>query len=152
ARNAAKALSSDIHAGKQANEPSGWSTTTNGTPPRSRRRLTITVSPKRGWNRYVMGTSAGCSRAVCRASEQHLDRAHVDGALQQMRGEGVAQGVRRDPGAEPCRLRRHMADAIELSGRYRQQRITAGEQPALRAALQPPRPEQIEQLRREHRV
>ena len=34
----------------------------------------------------------------------------------------------------------------------RQQRIAAGEQPAWRAALPPPRPEQLEQLRREHRV
>jgi len=45
------AAGSVIHAGKQANEPSGWSTTTNSTPPLSSRRLICTTSPKRGWNR-----------------------------------------------------------------------------------------------------
>jgi hypothetical protein len=45
------AAASVIQAGKQANEPSGWSTTTNSTPPVSSRRLISTSSPKRGWNR-----------------------------------------------------------------------------------------------------
>jgi len=45
------AAGSVIHAGKQANEPSGRRTTTNSTPPLSSRRLICTTSPKRGWNR-----------------------------------------------------------------------------------------------------
>jgi hypothetical protein len=45
------AAGSVIHAGKLANEPSGWSTTTNSTPPHSSRRLICTTSPKRGWKR-----------------------------------------------------------------------------------------------------
>ena len=45
------AAGSVIHAGKLANEPSGWSTTTNSKPPLSSRRLICTTSPKRGWNR-----------------------------------------------------------------------------------------------------
>jgi hypothetical protein len=45
------AAGSVIHAGKVANEPSGWSTTTNATPPLSSRRLICTTSPKRGWKR-----------------------------------------------------------------------------------------------------
>ncbi len=45
------AAGSVIQAGKLANEPSGWSTTTNSTPPVSSRRLICTTSPKRGWNR-----------------------------------------------------------------------------------------------------
>ena len=52
----------------------------------------------------------------------------------------------------PAASRRHVADAVELACRDRQQRIAAREQPALRAALQPPRAQQLEQLRREHRV
>jgi hypothetical protein len=42
------AVSCVIHAGRHANEPSGWCTTMNSTPPRSSRRLMRTVSPKRG--------------------------------------------------------------------------------------------------------
>ena len=59
--------------------------------------------------------------------EQDLDHAHINAALQQMGGEGMPQGMRRDPGAQACRLRRHVADAVELAGRDRQQRIAAGE-------------------------
>jgi len=36
---------------KAGKVPSSWCTTRNAAPPRSSRRLTPTVSPKRGWNR-----------------------------------------------------------------------------------------------------
>ena len=42
------AASSVIHAGRHAKVPSSWCTTTNAAPPRLSRRLTPTVSPKRG--------------------------------------------------------------------------------------------------------
>ena len=84
--------------------------------------------------------------------EQHLDHAHVDVVLQQVRGKAVPQRVRRHPGAQARRFRRHVANAVELPCRDRQQRIAVREQPALRAALQPPRAQQLEQLRREHRM
>jgi hypothetical protein len=45
-----------------------------------------------------------------------------------------------------------VADAVELPYRDRQQRIAAREQPAWRAALQPPGAQQLEQLRRQHRM
>src|SRR5665648_92113 len=64
-----------------------------------------------------VGRDVGVAR--CRVqlgmSEQNLDNAHVGIALQQMRGEGMPERVRRHPRAQPCRLRRHVADAIELS-------------------------------------
>src|SRR5580693_8319146 len=51
-------------------------------------------------------------------TEQHLDHPHVDIALQEMRGERVAQRMRRDPAAEPSGIGRHVADAVELAHRY----------------------------------
>src|SRR5712675_2429761 len=42
------AASSVIHAGRHAKVPSSWCTTRNAVPPRLSRRLTPTVSPKRG--------------------------------------------------------------------------------------------------------
>src|SRR5215207_3943583 len=49
--------------------------------------------------------------------EQHLDDANVDVLLQQMRGEAVAQGVRRYPLADPGRLGRGVDGAVHLTGR-----------------------------------
>jgi hypothetical protein len=43
-----EAAASVIHAGRQANEPSGWWITTKSTPPLMSRRRMSTVSPKRG--------------------------------------------------------------------------------------------------------
>ena len=62
-----------------------------------------------------------------------------DAVLQQVRGKAVPQRMRRHPGAQARCLRRHLAAAVELPCRDRQQRIAAREQPASRAALQPPR-------------
>src|ERR1700752_897388 len=67
-----------------------------------------------------------------------------------MRGERMAQCMRRDPGAEPCGLCRHVADAVELAHRYWPQRVLTRKQPASRPALQPPCAEQREKLRRQH--
>ena len=74
------------------------------------------------------------------------DLMHVGTALQQVRGERVPQSVRRDPGAKARCLCRHVADAVQLPCRDRQERITAREQPTLRPTLQPTCPEQLEQL------
>ncbi len=67
-----------------------------------------------------------------------------------MGGKRVPQRVRRDPTAEPRRLGRHVADAVELTHRDGPQRILAREKPAPRSALQPPRPQQLQKLRRKH--
>lgn len=49
-------------------------------------------------------------------------------------------------------LRRHMAGAVELTRRHRQQRVAAWKQPTLRAALRPPGTQEFQKLRRQHRV
>src|SRR6516164_3558736 len=67
-----------------------------------------------------------------------------------MRGERVAQGMRRDPAGEPRGLGRHVADAVELAHRYWPQRGLIREQPTSRPALRPPRAEQQKKLRRQH--
>src|SRR6516225_4182782 len=69
-----------------------------------------------------------------------------------MRGERVAQGMRRDPAAEPRGLGRQVADAVELARRYWPQRVLTREQPASRPALRPPCAEQQKKLRRQHGV
>src|SRR5919204_7068233 len=46
--------------------------------------------------------------------EQHLDHAHIDGALQEMRREGVPQRMRGDPRAQARCFRRHVADTLQL--------------------------------------
>src|ERR1700722_19054196 len=43
-----------------------------------------------------------------------------------MRGERVPQRMRRNPAAEPRRLSRHVADAVELAHRYWPERVLAG--------------------------
>ena len=83
------------------------------------------------------------------APQQHLDHAHVDVALQEMRGERVPQRMRRDPAAEPGGFGRHVAGAIELPRRHGQQWVAPGEQPAPRPALPPPRSQQLQQLWRQ---
>jgi len=61
-------------------------------------------------------------------AEQNLDDAHVGAVLQQMRCEAVPQRMRGDPGAEPGNVSRHVAGAVELSRRDRQERehVAAG--------------------------
>src|SRR4029077_5683202 len=67
-----------------------------------------------------------------------------------MRGKAVPQRVRRRRLVDPGRLRGLMAGAGKLTRGDRMQRITAREQPAPRAAHQPPIAQQIEQPRRQH--
>src|SRR5687768_5486442 len=50
-------------------------------------------------------------------SEQDLDDTNVDVLLQQMRGEAVAQCVRRYPLADPGGLGRGVDGAVHLTGR-----------------------------------
>src|SRR6516225_4534407 len=69
-----------------------------------------------------------------------------------MRGERVAQGMRRDPAAELRGLGRPVADAVELAHRYWPQRVLTREQPTSRPALRPPRAEQQKKLRRQHGI
>jgi hypothetical protein len=83
-------------------------------------------------------------------AQQDLDHPHVDIALEQMRGERVAQRMRRDPAADAGSLGRHVADAVEVAHRYWPQRVLTREQPAARPALQPPGAQQRQQLRRQH--
>ena len=45
----------------------------------------------------IRASSAGCSRAVCRVTEQLLDDADIDALLQQMRREAVPERVQRHP-------------------------------------------------------
>src|SRR5262249_3546673 len=85
-----------------------------------------------------------------RMSQQHLNHPHVDIALQQVCGERVPQRMRRDPAAEPRRLGRHVADAVELAHRHWQEWIPAREQPAFRPTLQPPCSQQLQKLWRQH--
>ena len=67
-------------------------------------------------------------------------------------GEAVPQGVRRDALGDPCRLRRGVDGAHELTGRHRVDRVLAGEEPSLRPRRLPPFAQQLEQLRGEHHV
>src|SRR5215213_10106819 len=91
-------------------------------------------------------------------AEQDLDDANVDVLLQQMRGEAVAQRVRRHPLADPGGLGRGMDGAVHLTGRQRHDRIAAREQPALRqhqaaaVSLPPPGAQELEQVWRQHGV
>src|SRR6266511_2811999 len=99
-----------------------------------------------------MRASAHCSWAVCRRSEQHLNHANIDVLLQEMGGEAVPQRMRRHVLLDPGRLRSRVAGAGKLTCGDRLEWIAAREQPAPRAADQPPITQQIEQTRRQHRV
>ena len=85
-------------------------------------------------------------------SEQHLDDFHVDPGLHEMSAEGMPERVRRDPRSETGGIGGGVAGAVELAVRDRQQGILAREQPALRAALQPPGAQDRDQLRRQQAV
>src|SRR5215475_8650425 len=58
-------------------------------------------------------------------AEQHLNHADVDLLLQEMGGEAVPQRVEGDAFADPGRLRREVAGAIELAWRQRVDAIAA---------------------------
>src|SRR6202022_3776146 len=52
-------------------------------------------------------------------SEQNLDHTNIDVLLEQVRGEAVSQGVRRNPIWQSSQIGGHVADAVELSRRHR---------------------------------
>src|SRR3954470_344579 len=83
--------------------------------------------------------------------EQHLDHADVDVLLQQVGRKAVAQRVRRDPLGDPGPVSGGMDRAVELTRGERVERVLSGEQPDLGPGDPPPVPQQLEQLRREHR-
>src|SRR5215831_13163743 len=95
----------------------------------------------------------------CRAWHgRALDDADVGVLFQQMRGEAVAQRVRRHALLDAGGLGSGMDGAIELAGGERLERIATGKQPSPRqqhaqvSALPPPGAQQLEQLRRQHGV
>lgn len=71
---------------------------------------------------------------VCRENEAGIESTRHSPA-----GDIVPQRMGRDPSPEPGDLSRHVAGAVELPRRDRQERIARREQPALRSALPPPR-------------
>src|SRR3954471_10582872 len=91
-------------------------------------------------------------------AEQDLDDANVDVLLQEMRGEAVAQRVRRHPLLDPGGLGRRVDGAVHLTGRQRCDRIATREQPALRQhqaltlSFPPPGAQELEQVRGQHGV
>src|SRR4051794_14292440 len=83
--------------------------------------------------------------------EQHLDHADVDVLLQQVSREAVAQRVRRDPLGDRGPLSGGMDGPVELTRGERVDRVLSGEEPHLRPGDPPPVPQELEELRREHR-
>src|SRR6516162_116913 len=85
-------------------------------------------------------------------SEQHLDHADVDVLLEQVRGEAVPQGVRRDALGDARQILGGGDGPIELTGGDRIDRVLAGKEPDLRPRRPPPVPQESQQLRREHHI
>jgi hypothetical protein len=85
-------------------------------------------------------------------AEQDLDYADVNLLFEQVSGEAVPQGVRRDSLGDARRLRRGVNGAHELAGRHRVDWVPAGEEPGLEPRRAPPFAQQFEQLRRKHHV
>src|SRR5262249_40975661 len=85
-------------------------------------------------------------------SEQDLDHTCFVTGLKKVGCEAMAKRMRRDPGAEPGDLSRHVAGAVEMPRPNWQERMPGGKQPALRSALPPPRAQHFEQPWREHGV
>src|SRR3954453_20906583 len=83
--------------------------------------------------------------------DQDLDHADVDVLLQQVSGEAVAQRGRRDPLGDPGPLGGGMDRPIDRTRGERVEPVLSGEQPDLGPGDPPPVPQQLEQLRREHR-
>src|SRR3954466_624179 len=83
--------------------------------------------------------------------EQHLDHADVDVLLQQVSREAVAQRVRRDPLGDLGPLSGGMDGPVELTRGERVDRVLSGKEPHLRPGDPPPVPQELEELRREHR-
>src|SRR6476659_11045897 len=83
--------------------------------------------------------------------EQHLDHADIDVLLEQVGREAVAQRVRRDPLGDLGRAGGGMDDPVELTRGEMVDGVLPGKEPDVRAGDAPPVPQELEQLRREHR-
>src|SRR4051794_19845562 len=83
--------------------------------------------------------------------EQDLDHADIDVLLQQVSCEAVAQRVRRDPLGDPGPVGGGVNRPIELTRGERVERVLSGEQPDLGPGDPPPVPQELKELRREHR-
>src|SRR5215471_5268704 len=89
------AQGSVIHAGNSARVPSGCSMTKWMLPPWCNRRTTTTRSPARGCCGYWIRTSKGCSWAVCRRLEGHLERARTVALSSALAGSAEAESAPR---------------------------------------------------------
>ena len=85
-------------------------------------------------------------------AEQQLDGAQIGAGFQQVNGEGVAQGVRRDRPGDARPLARLAAGGLHGEPRNRLAGPVAREQPGLRMRLFPVVPQDVQQPRREHDV
>jgi hypothetical protein len=85
-------------------------------------------------------------------AEQDLNHANIDVLLEQVGGEAVPQGVRRDALGDARQARGGVDGAPKLAGGHRVDRVLAGEEPSLRPRRPPPVAQQFEQLRRQHHV
>ena len=84
--------------------------------------------------------------------EQNLDHPDVNVLLQQMGCKAVAQRVRRHPLGDLGRLSGSMNGAVELARGEMVDPVLSGKQPDLRPRDTPLVAQQLEQLRREHRI
>ena len=62
-----------------------------------------------------------------------MDHANIDILLEEVRGEAVAQRVRRHPFGQRCQFSSHVADAIELACGHWADAVAAWEHPYRRA-------------------
>ena len=129
-----------------------------GSPARLKQQIerTLDVGDHAGGNACV---ARRCIELV--VTEQRLDDADINHALQQVGGKAVAERMQRHGLGDPGGRSRLMEEAIELAGRDRSIRSAPREQqtllrrrprvPACRAKL-PPLPQQTQQLFRQHDV
>src|SRR5215211_1135033 len=83
--------------------------------------------------------------------EQDLDDPDVGVALQEMRREAVAERVHRNALVELGGLCGGVTGPVELAGGDRLGGLLAGEEPAARPLYEPPLPQEVEKVGREHR-
>src|SRR5271166_4587355 len=76
--------------------------------------------------------------------EQHLDHANIDALLEQMCGEAVPQGMRRDALGDSGQVFGGGDGAVELAGGHRVDRVLAGKDPDLWPRRVPPVAQEFE--------
>src|SRR5215217_8397271 len=100
----------------------------------------------------LQGNAGVASGAVeLSVPEQDLDDADIRLALQEMRREAVAKRVHRDALVELGGFRRGVTGPVELTRGDRLGGLLAGEEPAARPLYEPPLPQEVEEVGREHR-